>query len=288
MLCSGFAEYSHETATYTDIKFNVMVKGKDYNIIAEMQFLFTEMFLYKKIAHSLYNIERRREFIDNMTDILGIKLDLTKQLFIHAARDNIKGLTDLMVTHDFKNEDLMKLNQRNQSILTPICFVNCSKTLRYLMKQVDNEMLRRRLVFVDASRRYPLRLAVQKNHFNGVVKDIMEKKELDLADYQSFSSWYSHVSNNCWDTKSAKSALLILINIKDKERRNKLIEKVYTCYNVARTGNHELLSFVWDQLKSSERVREKWLAKRDNHDDGKWYFHQYVISAILHHVYTVV
>ena len=104
-----------------------MVEGKDYNIIAEMQFLFTEMFLYKKIAHSLYGIERTQEFVDNMTKILDIKLDLKKQLFIHAARDNIKGLTDLMVTHDFKNKDLMQLNQRNQSILTPVCTVNAVK-----------------------------------------------------------------------------------------------------------------------------------------------------------------
>ena len=155
VFCPGFAEYSHETATYTDIKFNVVVEGKDYNIIAEMQFLFTEMFLYKKIAHSLYGIERTQEFVDNMTKILDIKLDLKKQLFIHAARDNIKGLTDLMVTHDFKNKDLMQLNQRNQSILTPICTVNCMSILLLLIRNLIDCIFRPEdvVVFVEANRR---------------------------------------------------------------------------------------------------------------------------------------
>ena len=60
------SEYKHEEATYTDIKFNVMVKGK-------------KMFNYKKIAHSLYSIERTKEFVDDLSEILPIKLDLEKQ-----------------------------------------------------------------------------------------------------------------------------------------------------------------------------------------------------------------
>ena len=34
---NGFFEYSHDRASYTDIKLNVMISGKKYNIIGEVQ-----------------------------------------------------------------------------------------------------------------------------------------------------------------------------------------------------------------------------------------------------------
>lgn len=245
-----------------------MVEGKDKNIIAEVQFLFTEMFDYKKIAHSLYAIERKGEFVDNMTKILDIKLDLTKQMFIHAARDNIKGLTDLMVTHDFDNEDLMMTNQRNQSILTPICTVNAKKTLSYLVKQIDDEVIKDRLVFPDMDGYYPLQLAVSKNHFDGVLLSVMKGDKLGLADYENPSK--VHISSYCWSKNCAKSALLILKNITSKERIKKLIDKEYTLYNLMGVGDADLLRYVWDQLKSNPKAKEKWLAKGDAREDGKW------------------
>ena len=256
---------------YTDIKFNVMVKGKKHNIIGEMQFLFKEMFEYKKIAHSLYNIERTKEFIDNMTKILDIKLDLTKQLFIHAARDNRKGLTDLMVTHNFKTEDLLQLNQRNQSILTPVCAVNCGKTMTYLVKQIDDNedikaLIKKRLVFPDSDGNYPMKLAVQKNHYYGVLRSIIDGDKLELANYQS----PIHIAHYCWDNKSAKSAMLILRNI-SRQKRHKLILKQYTCENLLRVGNAELMHFVWDQLQTNKKAKEKWRSRGDNVNEGKWY-----------------
>ncbi len=72
------------------------------------------MFDYKKIAHSLYNIERTKEFVDDLSELLPIKLDLNKQLFIAAARNNINGLTDLMVTHNMQQKDVLQLNQQKQ------------------------------------------------------------------------------------------------------------------------------------------------------------------------------
>ena len=89
---NGFFEYKHEAATYTDIKFNVIIKGKKYCVIGEVQFLFKRMYEFKKIGHSLYSIERRQEFIDDLFELLPIKLDLKKQLFIHAAKNNVNGL----------------------------------------------------------------------------------------------------------------------------------------------------------------------------------------------------
>ena len=52
--------------------------------------------------------------------ILHIKLDLDKQRFIHAAHNNFK------VSHNFK------ANQAKQTVLIPICTLNCEKTLLFL------------------------------------------------------------------------------------------------------------------------------------------------------------
>ena len=106
--------------------------------------------------------------------------------------------------------------------------------------------------------------AVEKNHYHGVLKTIIEKKELDLANYSA----PTHIASYCWDNKSAKSAELILRNI---NRPHKLILKEYTLYNLINIGDANLMRFVWDQLKTNQKAREKWLAKRDNHNEGKWY-----------------
>ena len=97
-----------------------MMTGKKYNVIADAQFLFRKMFDYKKIAHSLYSIERTKVLVDDLSEILPIKLDLEKQSFINTPRNNVNGLINLMVTHGFKPEDMLQLNQQKQSILTPI------------------------------------------------------------------------------------------------------------------------------------------------------------------------
>ena len=272
---NGFNTFSFDNAEYTDIKFNVMVKGKDHNIIGEMQFLFKEMFEYKKIAHSLYSIERTQEFVDNMTKILDIKLDLTKQLFIHASRDNYKGFSDLMVTNDFKPKDLLQLNQRNQSILTPICAVNAPRALSYLVKLIEHDevikaLIKKRLVFPDSDGNYPLRLAVEKNHYYGVLRSIVDGDKLELANYKS----PTHIAHYCWSNKSAKSAMLILRNI-SRQKRHKLILKEYTLENLLTVGDAELMRFVWDQLRTNQKAKEKWLSRRDNYNEGKWYVQYY-------------
>ena len=107
------------------------------------------MFDYKKIAHSLYSIERTSEFVDNLSVILPIKLDMAKQLYIHSGRNNVDGITNLMVTHSFNEQLLLQLNQRNQSILTPVCNVNCEKVFNYLTKVIPKDLLRERLIKID-------------------------------------------------------------------------------------------------------------------------------------------
>ena len=72
-------------------------------------------------------------------------------------------------------------------------------------------------------------------------------------------------------SQSAESALLILMNVNDKQRKNKLIENQYTLYNLLRMGNVELLHYVWTQLKNNPRAKEKWLNQGDNLEEGRWY-----------------
>ena len=94
------------------------------------------------------------------------------------------------------------------------------------MKRIDDDVIKDRLVFPDMDGSYPLKLAVVKNHFNGVLKSIVKGDRLGLADYETPGK--VHITADCWWNKGAKSALLILKNIKSRERRNKLIEKQYT------------------------------------------------------------
>merc|ERR1712154_537646 len=129
-------------------------------------------------------LERTGEFVDNLSVILPIKLDLKKQLFIHAARNNVNGLTDLMVTHNFNDKLLLQLNQKNQSILTAVCAINCQKTFHYLTKIIPNDLLRERLIFPDQSRSYPLKRAIEHNHFNGVLENIFKNDEFNLINYK--------------------------------------------------------------------------------------------------------
>ena len=84
---NGFFEYSHENASYCDIKFNVDIVGRKYNVIGEMQFLIKKMFDYKKIAQSLYSIERTNELVDNLSVILSIKLDMDKENYIFMLQE---------------------------------------------------------------------------------------------------------------------------------------------------------------------------------------------------------
>jgi len=295
---NGFMEYKHDEATYTDIKFNVRVsvQGKEHDFIAEVQFLFRRMLEYKKIAHSLYSIERTREFMGNLTALLPIKRDWLKQLFIQSAKNNLTGFTDLMVTYGLNYEQLLKTNQRRQSVLTPICAKNSSRILNYLMNVVpkDSKMIRKMLVYVDGGESYPLRQAVEKNHFNGVLKHIMAKEdELNLATYAEAKRHIAH----CWKSKSGESALLILKTMQSDEQRVRLIIRSITVEEVLQTGYAKLLEYIRETMQSERdrlqlilshgtdgngvkvkksqvqrqmQFRQKWLAVGDSKHDGRW------------------
>ena len=106
--------------------------------------------------------------------------------------------------------------------------------MSYLLKRIDDDVIRDRLVFPDANSNYPLALAVRCNHFSGVLKLIVKGDSLNLADYEAPNN--KHITSHCL-AKCAQSASLLLRNITKRERRNKLIEKQYTFVS--------LLHFVW-------------------------------------------
>merc|ERR1712087_524814 len=72
---NGFFEYV-KTPQYTDIKLNVVIKGKHNSIIGEVQFLLRAMKDYKDKAHNLYSIQRKEEIIkESVSKTLPILLD---------------------------------------------------------------------------------------------------------------------------------------------------------------------------------------------------------------------
>eukprot|EP01084_Bolivina_argentea_P142410 250191_1 len=271
---NGFFEYKHSAASYTDIKFNVLIKGKKYNIIGEVQFLFRKMADYKRIAHALYNISRTKEFVDDLSEVLPVKLDLEKQLFIHAARDNINGLTDLMVTHQFNEKALLQLNQQKQSILTPIMSTNCEKVLNFLIKTLPTQAIKERLMLPEQSKSYPLKRAIENNHYHGVLKTIFTDNKFALITVKDHEQ--KSILTRCWNLKVGKCSLLILNNIKSREKLLSVIEDttagITSLQAALRSGDKDCVQFIFDQLEYNEKLKTKLLRFKDSNSKSNFHY----------------
>eukprot|EP01083_Nonionella_stella_P006032 17453_1 len=260
---NGFASYTHEKASYTDIKFNVIVRGPKFDVIGEMQFLIKNMFDFKKIAHSLYSIERTKEFVDDLSEVLPVKLNLNKQLFIHSARNNLDGVTDLLVTHGFNTKLLLQLNQKNQSIFTSICSANRVKLFKYLLKIIPPMQIKERLVFPDQTGAYPLKRAITNNHYNGILKCIFNHKLLqkELINYHDVFSCV--LLRLCLQLKKSKCALLILNTVQSEKVFIKMIaygsSTDITFHRALGLGDMECLQVVFDQLKRDKKIMQQLL-----------------------------
>eukprot|EP01084_Bolivina_argentea_P142409 250190_1 len=271
---NGFIEYSHDNASYCDIKFNVMIKGKKYNVIGEVQFLFRKMADYKKIAHSLYSIERKQLFVDDLSEVLPVKLDLEKQLFIHAARNNINGLTDLMVTHNYSENDLLQLNLSKQSILTTICSTNCEKVFNFLIKSIPKDAIKERLMRPEQSKSYPLNRAIENNHFNGVLRTIFENDKFDLINCKDHEQ--KTPLTRCFASNKGKCSLLILKNIKSTQQLMTVLEDTTTGITALQyglqSGDLECVQFIFDQLEYNEKLKIKLMTFRDSTSKSNWHY----------------
>ena len=65
-----FATLSLNKFAYCDIKMNVLIDDNGKAIIGELQFLLKFMSTAKTMGHSLYGIVRRKEFIDDVRDMM--------------------------------------------------------------------------------------------------------------------------------------------------------------------------------------------------------------------------
>ena len=61
-----------------------------------------------------------------------------------------------------------------------------------------------------------------------------------------------------------------VIQIKSDEQRLRLIQRDVSLELLLGTGNASLLRYVFGQIKSQQRAKDKWLSVRDNVKDGKW------------------
>eukprot|EP01084_Bolivina_argentea_P135548 238825_1 len=104
---NGWKEYSHNNPTYADIKLNVVIHGEYHSIIGEVQFLLRSMMFFKNVQHPLYTIQRKKEFITSMGDILPFLTDIKKTLNVNASLGNVNGLCDAMVTQHLDVEEIV-------------------------------------------------------------------------------------------------------------------------------------------------------------------------------------
>ena len=73
---------------YADIKLNILMEYNAHSMIVECQFLLRFMQNAKSEGHQLYEITRKSDFINDMSNILNIAKDKQSQLFflVHAGK----------------------------------------------------------------------------------------------------------------------------------------------------------------------------------------------------------
>eukprot|EP01083_Nonionella_stella_P267754 904665_1 len=145
---NGWKEYSHANPTYADIKFNVVIQGEYHSIIGEVQFLLRSMMQFKNVQHPLYSIQRKKEFITSMGDILPFLTDIPKTLNVNATLGNVNGLCDAMVTQHLDVEDIVSKQYKN-NIFDTLCISGHLRALRFLMDVMPGDLLLYRLTNKD-------------------------------------------------------------------------------------------------------------------------------------------
>eukprot|EP01083_Nonionella_stella_P039580 107637_1 len=131
---NGWKEYSHNNPTYADIKLNVVIHGEYHSIIGEVQFLLRSMMFFKNVQHPLYTIQRKKEFITSMGDILPFLTDIKKTLNVNASLGNVNGLCDAMVTQHLDVEEIV-------SNFDTLCLSGHLRALKCLIDIMPGDLL---------------------------------------------------------------------------------------------------------------------------------------------------
>eukprot|EP01083_Nonionella_stella_P065960 173279_1 len=151
---NGFQEYKHDNPQYTDIKVNVLIKSKNdnCNIIGEVQFMLDLFKKYKNDAHNLYFIERELEFVNNLTHVMPMILDLKKYLFVNGNLGATKNLFNLMVTYDKTEHDLMEIDKESgECIFHNMFYLGHARTIKTLRRIMGKQLFFNR-TFVSQNR----------------------------------------------------------------------------------------------------------------------------------------
>eukprot|EP01084_Bolivina_argentea_P194416 333564_1 len=159
---NGFMEYIKQSQ-YSDIKLNVLIKGKTNNIIGEVQFLISTMKQFKTKAHNLYSVQRQKQFIDNSVSlILPMLLDSDKQSAVSGNMGNVKALCELMVINNKTHEDLLKFDKRGESILNNICWLGRVQAFNFLKSIVKRDLFVDKLL-ADSDSGTPIDAMIKHN-----------------------------------------------------------------------------------------------------------------------------
>eukprot|EP01083_Nonionella_stella_P078062 213426_1 len=159
-----FKDYINQVQ-YADIKLNLVIKGKQNNIIGEVQFLLQTMLDFRKKAHNLYSIERQKEYLEHSVSlILPTLLDPVKTLWIAANMDDVNGLVDLMVVRNKTENDLMRHGFYRESILHGICTKGNQKTFTFLQSIVNEQLFIECLLLQNNYNKTSIEYAVENGH----------------------------------------------------------------------------------------------------------------------------
>eukprot|EP01083_Nonionella_stella_P031595 86541_1 len=174
---NGFIDYLQSTQ-YADIKLNVLLRGKQNNIIGEVQFLLRRMKEYKDIAHNLYALERTKEAIESSVSvILPLLLDAEKQLFIAGNMGSVKEICKVMVINNKTSKDIMKADKDQVNILHNICRFGHRNLFFYLKSILSTEAFVSHVFSPDNADITPFEYGLRSTAVS-IVKDLLNMKQI--------------------------------------------------------------------------------------------------------------
>eukprot|EP01083_Nonionella_stella_P191098 707518_1 len=170
---NGFKEYIDETQ-YSDVKLNVLIRGKHNNIVGEVQFLLRAMKDYKAKAHNLYYIQRQKEFMEtSASSILPLLLNEDKQLFVAGNKGDVNALCNLMVMNNKTEEGIMKVDgESRESILLNMVTLGHYNAFKFLQSVISNKLMLDRLFLPNRYNQNPIEAAISGCRFV-IIRDLL-------------------------------------------------------------------------------------------------------------------
>ncbi len=105
MTARGVQAKKKDENAYADLKANVLVEDDKCSMICEIQFLMDFMIKAKKKSHSIYEILRRKPFMENVSILSQAFANPKEELFAAICRNDYKEVSKLLVS--FPSEALL-------------------------------------------------------------------------------------------------------------------------------------------------------------------------------------